>query len=125
LCHELAHCSLGHLSGNASPQKEFEADELAAHYFLKLIEAGTQIKTIRIDPKLAGGPLLLMRFFELHARNKAKLTGTTPKHDTHPAPGERAKPIRRVLAPHMVEKATYILDGLEITLGDFARNLEI
>lgn len=123
ICHEIAHCVLGHLDGPASVEKELEADTQAIEYFLKLIDAGSKLETIRVDGKLASAPLVLIAFFDLSDRRTAYLTGCPLQYIDHPTPATRLENIQPYLSSRLVNEAHHLYDGLFRTIDDFSGQL--
>lgn len=123
LCHEIAHCRLGHLRQAVAPALELEADEAAARMFVDVIgkEPALKASPVYVDPKLAGVPVFLPLWLGLQEQYRTILTGRAPNRSTHPAPQERAEATRRVLAPHLNETAAQILTALENAVDDCAR----
>jgi hypothetical protein len=120
ICHELGHVQLGHTRTDESLTHEIEADELAATFFAKVIEAGTSAGHIFVHPKLSGAPILMMHFFDMFERHRFKQTGRTPSRSTHPHPLERGKRLRECLSQYLDADAFYVLDGFIAALEDIA-----
>lgn len=120
LCHEIAHCRLGHHDRPVDPALELEADRDAAASFAHLIAKGPHIADtpVYVDPKLAGVPVILPRWLELYEARMQALTGRAPGRRTHPAPSERVELLSATLRSALNETAAMLLDGLESAVAD-------
>lgn len=120
LCHELAHLELRHLERPASAELELEADARGAELFLRHVrDGGARGPTsVYVDPKLAAAPVLLLRLFDLYEAWLAQRGSPVTPSATHPPAAMRANRVETILRPYLIEKATYILDGMTAALAD-------
>ncbi|MBL27247.1 MAG: hypothetical protein CMM50_06835 [Rhodospirillaceae bacterium] len=123
LCHELAHCRLGHLDRPGSREIELEADRAAAELFLEVGRHGESDRatTVHVDPKVAGAPIILMHLLALH---EAWLTfhGIT-LDSTRPRAAERLAGIEPLIRPSLDEIAAYVVDGVANGIADIRSSL--
>ncbi|HEC15958.1 MAG TPA: hypothetical protein ENI99_05205 [Sedimenticola sp.] len=125
ISHEIAHISLGHSEIEHSKELEFEADELACKFYLKIIEQKYNAGMIFIHEKLLFSPVILMRFFEIFEMYRFKENDKMPLRITHPSPGERSQAIRKLLEGSSNTGAEYILKGFEVALTDIIKFKEL
>lgn len=115
LCHELAHVVLDHHDNEEGDDAsmEFEADALAAEYFLKVVEHGkvTNQTYIHIFPPLACAPLVLTMIFELYETWLESVGLGSAKSGTHPPAIERTKKLQDIMQRHLDEKADEVAVG--------------
>lgn len=115
LCHELAHVVLDHHDNEEGDDAsmEFEADALAAEYFLKVVEHGkvTNQTYIHVFPPLACAPLVLTMIFELYETWLESVGLGRSTRDTHPPAIERTKRLQDILQRHLDDKADEIAIG--------------
>ena len=124
LCHEIAHHELGHLTKEASPDMEFEADALGLRLFLKVFDAGDAAResTFYIDPKVVGAPLILSHLIELLETWCVNEDGMSSA-DTirHPAAAQRMARLNPLLRPRLNETAGEALKGFAAGIGDLRK----
>lgn len=120
MCHEIAHCHLGHLHKTQSRELELQADKLAAEYFLKIVLRGkTQIKNSAfIDPKVAAAPILLMKLLEIYEIWQKAKDIDISLSSSHPKAAERIDTISPIIKPNLNEIALELLDGMSKALDD-------
>lgn len=115
LCHELAHVILGHHDNDKGDDArlEFEADALAAEYFLKIVEHGkiSNQTYIHVFPPLACAPLVLTMIFELYETWLESVGLGSAKSGTHPPAIERTKKLQDIMQRHLDEKADEVAVG--------------
>lgn len=124
LCHELGHAVLGHTDGEPSLEKEIEADAWAASAFDRLIGIGASpdweiCGHTHIDKKLAGAPMLLMRYWEM-----AEHRGYAPLSQIHPSSSERRAALEEALSHHLTGTAGELYSSFSRALDDLTYNLD-
>ena len=121
LCHEIAHHLLDHLSGPPSSDQEFEADQIAAERFFRIVDAGESARssTAYVDPKISGAPLILAELMLLFEEWFAAAYGETESaSDRHPGASERLERLVPVFADRLGETAQEIVHGFAAGIGD-------
>ena len=122
LCHELAHVTLGHHEKEEDDDSslEFEADALAAEYFLKVVEHGkiTNQTYIHVFPPLACAPLVLTMVFELYETWLESVGLGAAMPNTHPPAIERTKKLQDIMQRHLDDKADEIACGAKRAITD-------
>ena len=122
ICHEIAHARLGHLQHPATPEHEWEADATASDLWGLVIDAGESAADIFVSPKIAGAPILMMRYLDLAERYHFRKSNRSPSRTTHPSPLSRATRLRECLRSRLqMDTAAYLLNGFERTLDDLIK----
>lgn len=120
LCHELAHCQLGHMNAQEDKHTELDADRLAAQLFLRVVAFGAQNNdtTIHIDPKVAGAPIIFMYLLALYEAWLARQGRDFADTSRHPNARDRLECIEPILLPELSEVACNVIDGLKAGIDD-------
>ncbi len=120
LCHELAHCQLGHVGGPSDKDEELAADRIAAQLFLRVVAFGARNNDtmIHIDPKVAGAPIIFMQLLELHETWLARQGRAVADSSRHPRACDRLKTIEPILLPELSEVACNVIDGMKAGIDD-------
>ncbi|NOR61433.1 MAG: ImmA/IrrE family metallo-endopeptidase [Rhodobacteraceae bacterium] len=123
MCHEIAHCHLGHLDKPQSKSIELEADRLASEFFIRVVDAAPHsVKTTAyVDAKIAAAPIILMQLLSLYEEWVETKGVDISSVSSHPKAKDRTKIISEVILPRLDEKAAYILDGISKSLDDLKK----
>lgn len=123
LCHEMAHCTQGHLDKPTCIQTELEADRIAADYFLQVMEYGrVQTQTfVHIDPKIACAPIMLPMILQLHEIWLVSKGVNVENITDHPAAEQRICQARQVIEPHLNTTAAELLRGMTLAFEDIRK----
>jgi len=113
LCHEIAHCQLGHLDQPASMAIEFEADLLASQHFIKLIEADSSDRdtTFYIHPAQQAAPLMSMELLSLHETWLSLKGVSVSDNKFHPVASDRKSNIEAQILPFLNEDSAHFYQG--------------
>lgn len=119
LCHEIAHCTLGHVSKTSDKQHEFDADMKASEYFARIVDKGALNKETfaYIDPKITFSPLFLFQIFDVY-EHWLSMTGYQNTHDSHPPAQLRMKHVEPFFSNIMNEQSNELHQGLTKTIID-------
>lgn len=125
ICHELAHINLNHTKLTHEIEHEFEADELATKYYLKMIENTTVKDLIYVEKQFLKLPILLLNYFGIIEKYNFAKFAISPSRKTHPSPIERAERIFNQVSHIKDEKADYFLEGYFLGLKDLIEHLNL
>ena len=126
LCHEIAHCTLGHLKKDASIKSEMEADTQALHSFIKIMEHGAHNPqtSIHIDPKIICAPVILTMILEFYEDWASRQLTEFNFSDHHPSAQERLQIAKSILEPYYVDASKQIVKGMEMAIAEMAEFLD-
>lgn len=102
LCHEIAHSTLGHLSGGDRYEIELEADHQAFEYLLKVKSNRDKLTYLKINDSTLGAPSLSLLY--LSAMSKKNL-GVDSSTKVYPSFEERAKKLERQASLHWNDRS--------------------
>lgn len=125
ICHELAHIDLNHAKFSHKIDHEFEADELATNYYLKMIENTTKRDLIYVEKQFLMLPILLLNYFGIIEKYNFVKYAISPSRKTHPSPIERAERIFNQLSHIKDNKADYFIEGYFMGLKDLIEHLNL
>lgn len=126
LCHEIAHCQLGHLDRPADMAMEFEADLLASQHFIKLIEASGNDKdsAFYIHPAQQAAPLMSMELLSLHEAWLSLKGARVSDNKLHPVALDRKTNIEAEILPFLNEDSAHFYQGFMKGVGDIKEKME-
>ena len=127
LCHELVHIQLQHLDQPASTDAELRADAHAVSSFVKIVEYGKTNRDthIYVDPRMAGGPLVMSMIFELYEAWLTARGVDLEQQSTHPPSKDRTAQMQHLMAAELNEPALEIVVGSTHAIRDIGRWLNL
>lgn len=125
LCHEIAHCQLGHLDKPPSKEVELEADILAAQHFTKIIEKSQSSNKppFFLLPAHYTAPLISMELLGLHEYWLHLNDIETSRDSLHPSPSERKDNIIKVIKPALTDEAPQFYEGFQNAVNDIRHQM--